>query len=513
VVLIHGGIVKWPSQQLREYALGTWTSGFLAAGYVVVAITYRGRDIDPQSLEAVNDAVAAISYLRRLSYVDGQSIVVSGTSGGGDLALWVAASTPLAAIVAEESASSMFMGMITKDTPKKGDRFTPEDGMVIHANPAKFFTPESRKVAQARMAAINCPILIVQGEETSRLNVFRVERLPLACRTARWSTDRFDAIPEASQFTDHLGGAPLRPMFGDGRTALLVGNALVQNLPNEPTEPIGDGANGLRVAETWNQPTIHELKNAAFGFDGGIGRLIEHSAHLAVAVRRAVTVIHARALLLARTRADPRGEMLGRWKGRGHGSDFRDDLVRGSHAQAGHLGQALYGRLMRVEEPRHFTVQLCDVVFDHAQFVERQLQQPPVDGMQVRAGADRVSKLVGRGVEPPTAQAGDRRGIRFAIRERLQHPSRTGAKEIRHQTRPLDVRFLQQAFQPVLQLDAVARDLVLPAHHRPPEPLLHVRHKAERQLLRHQALHQPLGIGKILLPPTGAAIRLGLCQG
>ena len=56
VVLIHGGIVKWPSQQLREYALGTWTSRFLAAGYVVAAITYRSRDIDPQSLEAVNDA-------------------------------------------------------------------------------------------------------------------------------------------------------------------------------------------------------------------------------------------------------------------------------------------------------------------------------------------------------------------------------------------------------------------------------------------------------------------------
>ena len=56
MVLIHGGIVKWPSQQLREYALGTWTSRFLAAGYVVAAITYRSRDIDSQSLEAVNDA-------------------------------------------------------------------------------------------------------------------------------------------------------------------------------------------------------------------------------------------------------------------------------------------------------------------------------------------------------------------------------------------------------------------------------------------------------------------------
>ena len=34
------------------------------------------------------------------------------------------------------------LSMITKKTPKKGERFTPEDGMVIHANPAKFFTPK-----------------------------------------------------------------------------------------------------------------------------------------------------------------------------------------------------------------------------------------------------------------------------------------------------------------------------------------------------------------------------------
>jgi dipeptidyl aminopeptidase/acylaminoacyl peptidase len=177
VVLLHGGIVRWPSQQLREYALGTWTSRFLAAGYVVAAITYRSRDVDPQSRDALNDALAAISHLRRLPYIDGQSIVVNGTSGGGDLALWVAASTQLAAIVAEEPASSMFMGMITMQTPKKRERFTPEDAMVIHADPAKFLTPEHRRLAQERIAPIGCPILIVQGEESSRLNIFNRETL------------------------------------------------------------------------------------------------------------------------------------------------------------------------------------------------------------------------------------------------------------------------------------------------------------------------------------------------
>jgi hypothetical protein len=31
------------------------------------------------------------------------------------------------------------------------------------------------------------------------------------------------------------------------------------------------------------------------------------------------------------------------------------------------------------------------VVFDHAQFVKRQREDPPVDGMQIRAGAERVT--------------------------------------------------------------------------------------------------------------------------
>jgi dienelactone hydrolase len=183
--LIHGGIVRWPSPRLREYALGTWASRFLAAGYVVVAITYRSRDVDPQSPEALQDVLAAIEYLRDLSYVDRQSIVVNGASGGGDLALSVASSTEIAAVVPEEPASSIFMGMFNKDTPKKGERFAAEDAFPIHADPKKFFTPEYRKLTQQKVARINSPILIVQGEETSRLNVFNRETLIAELRAAK----------------------------------------------------------------------------------------------------------------------------------------------------------------------------------------------------------------------------------------------------------------------------------------------------------------------------------------
>lgn len=177
VVFIHGGNTRWRSERLQEYALGTWPSRFLAAGYVVVPITYRSRDIDPQSTEALEDTLAAIEYLRSLSYVDRNSIVVNGTSGGGDLALALAAATDVAAIVAEEPASSGFMGIFNKQSPKKGDRYTPEDTFEIHANPKRYFTTEYQQLTRDKIARIRCPMLFILGDRTNRLNTFNQETL------------------------------------------------------------------------------------------------------------------------------------------------------------------------------------------------------------------------------------------------------------------------------------------------------------------------------------------------
>jgi dipeptidyl aminopeptidase/acylaminoacyl peptidase len=118
-VLIHGGIRRETPAWRREYALGSWSSRFLAAGYVVAVITYRSRDVDLQSTDSLEDVLAAIDYVRRLPYVDRNSIVVNGPSGGGDLALAVAAETDIAVIVPEEPASPVFTGIFNKQSPKK----------------------------------------------------------------------------------------------------------------------------------------------------------------------------------------------------------------------------------------------------------------------------------------------------------------------------------------------------------------------------------------------------------
>jgi len=72
------------------------------------------------------------------------------------------------------------------------------------------------------------------------------------------------------------------------------------------------------------------------------------------------------------------------------------------------------------------------------------------------------------------------------------------------------VCFFEQRLQSIVELDAVARDLILASHHGPPEPLFGVGHKAQGELLGHQTLHEPFGVRKVLLPTASATIRLRL---
>ena len=130
--------------------------------------------------------------------------------------------------------------------------------------------------------------------------------------------------------------------------------------------------------------------------------------------------------------------------------------------------------------------------------------------MQRRARLEGIAQLLGRGAQARVRERRQGGRIRFAVRQRLQHAAGADAQQVGHEAGHLDVRFLEQRLQPVVELHAVARDLVLAAHHGPPEPLLGVGHKAQGQLLRDQALHQPLRIREVLLAAAGPAIRLRL---
>jgi hypothetical protein len=104
-------------------------------------------------------------------------------------------------------------------------------------------------------------------------------------------------IAETAQFADHLARSHLLRFFADGWSAFLIANALVKNLRNQTTQPVGDGANGLRMPEARDESSIHDREDRPLGLDGGIRRLIEDAPHLPVALRAAVTVVDAGALL------------------------------------------------------------------------------------------------------------------------------------------------------------------------------------------------------------------------
>ena len=165
VVIIHGGLYTLPEKRIREIALdGPPACRFLAAGYVVTALTYRSRDVDPQDKACLRDCLAVVGYMKRLPFVDPKSVVIYGCSGGGDLALEIAAATEVCAILPEEPATHLLAGIYNTSIPKKSERYTPADSTIISEDPKRYYTAEFQKLARAKLARIQCPILILQGD-------------------------------------------------------------------------------------------------------------------------------------------------------------------------------------------------------------------------------------------------------------------------------------------------------------------------------------------------------------
>src|SRR5262245_27405356 len=112
----------------------------------------------------------------------------------------------------------------------------------------------------------------------------RVEKLPRSRQSARRSECAFDTITETAKFPDHLRGAPLRACSGDGRSAFIVDDPVMEDLPDKPTEPVRDRPNRLRMTESDHETSVHEFKDTAFGLHRGVRGLIEQATHLSIAV-------------------------------------------------------------------------------------------------------------------------------------------------------------------------------------------------------------------------------------
>jgi acetyl esterase/lipase len=155
MVFFHGGLDQMTVDSLKKAVMEPLHTLFLAEGYVVVNSTYHGRADDPQRPETVQSAVAMIDQVKKLPGVDPKSVVVVGSSGGGTLALEVAAATELAAIGPFEPASIIFMGMMNK---------TNRLASVIMQDPPRFWTPEIQQKTRERLARLSCPVFLGHGD-------------------------------------------------------------------------------------------------------------------------------------------------------------------------------------------------------------------------------------------------------------------------------------------------------------------------------------------------------------
>jgi hypothetical protein len=72
---------------------------------------------------------------------------------------------------------------------------------------------------------------------------------------------------DSRDFAVHGSSCALAPssFFADGWPAFLVPNAFVEDLPNQTTQPVGDGADRMGVAEARDEPAIHDREDRTLG--------------------------------------------------------------------------------------------------------------------------------------------------------------------------------------------------------------------------------------------------------
>ena len=158
VIFIHGGLRSFEADKRRESLLkNPVMTRFLQRGWAVVQATFRDYHQDPQDEGPILDGLAIMEAVAKLPAIDEGSVVLYGGSGGGSIALDMAARARPAAVVAGEPATLLFTGMLT--TGDYGPR------LAMMADPQAHFTDDHRKRTLVKLKRIKAPLLILHGDQ------------------------------------------------------------------------------------------------------------------------------------------------------------------------------------------------------------------------------------------------------------------------------------------------------------------------------------------------------------
>ncbi len=179
MLVLHGAPGGRGMDQLMNWSLGkcggpVWER-LLQEGYVVVVGDYRGSLPKPETpvpVEApiataanamASDVLAILGHMRSVPFIDKNRIGVYGVSLGGDVALHVAARTPLKALVLGAPASRNFLG---------AQRYSSGDRKDDYSNEAP--PPIDDATAKANVAALQNETLLLVGTKDGLLPLTKV---------------------------------------------------------------------------------------------------------------------------------------------------------------------------------------------------------------------------------------------------------------------------------------------------------------------------------------------------
>ena len=109
------------------------------------------------------------------------------------------------------------------------------------------------------------------------------------------------------------------------------------------------------------------------------------------------------------------------------------------------LCEPLDGILVPTEQTGEFLIQLADLLLKELKLLQCHLQEPAVDGLEIRARTERITQLFRRGPQSLMSQSGQSHWIGFPVGHGLEHASSADSQQIRDQTGQLDVGFFQQS--------------------------------------------------------------------